>query len=627
MWRHACVLGCGLVLAAPAAAASRSGPAGRLVFSADRAPTLTSEIFAVGLDGRRLDLSKSPAKDAGPSVSPDGKLVAFASNRGGGVALYTVHTDGTGLRRVSSFAYRGDNALGVYAQIAWSHDGTRLAAAISGYGNAAALWIGDTAGRGRFVSKAPGLNPAWSPTGNVAYAEPAIAQVNVLSPSGRKLWSVVASPLVAPAWSSSSRLAVESKGIVSVYSSRGHKVGAFRGVLFAWSPNGRELASMYEHRLTVRVGGAGKPVVDAPIGYAQAIQWMSNGTLRVEGGSGWTGYDVAHDRPLRLSPAYASFSYPSVVSSDGSIAYTTNSPPGTSPFQTTLHIGSSSVQAADGCSDDSPFDSLQFVPGRQEVVYDAGCPAPSADIYEMSADGTGLRDITNTPNDETSPAVTPDGSLVAFVHMLVAEKCEGCPTTIWTIGADGSGIQELTPESQTAFDSNPSISPDGRTIVFDRSPLEGASHVVEIPVAGGPATIVATGHDPAWGPARIAYTTGSGIVRTMLPDGTGVRTVARDKWIINWSLAWSRDGRLAWVDSSPSGTLTLVVAGEHHPLPGLLESFRGVGVAWSPDGTRLALTAGDASGANDVWTIDADGTHLKRFTHGLGVNGRLAWIG
>src|SRR5919201_5236044 len=76
---------------------------GKIVFAADREPSLNGEIYRLDRDGHRVDLSKNPALDVDPVVSPNGKLVAFSSNRAGKVALYTVRIDGTGLRRVSFF--------------------------------------------------------------------------------------------------------------------------------------------------------------------------------------------------------------------------------------------------------------------------------------------------------------------------------------------------------------------------------------------------------------------------------------------------------------------------------------------------------------------------------------------
>lgn len=622
----ACVVGCGLVLAASAAAAPRAGSSGTIVFSANRAPTTVNEVVAVGA-GTRVDLSRSFARDAGPSVSPNGKFVAFASNRGPGVAVYVVAIDGTHLRRVSPFLYRGGDGQGVEAQIAWNRGGTRIAAAVSGYGSASALWVGDLAGHGRVVTRANANDPAWSPSGELVFAvaDP-LYEVQVLSPAGKRLWTEPWVSQVAPGWSGSNRLAVESKGVISVRDARGRRLSSFRGVQLAWSPNGRELASVYDHRLSVRVGGVGKPIVHAPTGYAQAIQWLSNGTLRINNGNGWVGYDVAHNRSLTLPSAYAAFTYPSIVSGSGSLAYGTRS--GALDQPEALYLDGAAIATAMPCGEDTPFGSLQFVPGRHELVYDSTDCLPSGDLYSIGANGRGLRRLTNTAYDETAPTASPDGSEIAFVHALAAEGCQGCPTTIWTVDGDGSNSTEQTPELQEFWDASPSFSPDGRTIVFSHSPIEGASRLIEIPAGGGAQTVLPiAGVDPSWGPTRIAYTTSAADIRTALPDGTGVQTVAHDRYIENTSLAWSRDGRLAWVDGSDNGALTLVVAGRRHPLPGIHSTYVGIGLAWSPDGKTIALAGADAAGVGDIWTIDADGTHLTRLIRGLGAGGRLSWIG
>jgi Tol biopolymer transport system component len=623
--RPACIVGCGLVLAASAAAAPSASPTGTIVFSANRAPTTVNEVIAVGA-GKRVDLSRSFARDAGPSVSPNGKLVAFASNRGPGVAVYIVGTDGTHLRRVSPFLYRGDSGQGIEAQIAWTRGSSRVAAAVSGYGSASAFWVGDLRGHGRVVTRANVQDPAWSPSGELAFAvaDPT-HDVHVLSPAGEQVWTGPWVSEVAPAWSSSNRPAAESKGVISVRSSSGRRLFAFRGAQLAWSPNGRELASVYDHRLSVRAGGIGKPIVDAPIGYSQAIQWMSNGTLRSNNGSGWVGYDVAHDKPLTLPSADAAFNYPSIVSGSGSLAYGRRSAALDQPD--TLYVDGAAIATAMPCGDDTPFTSLQFVPGKQEVAYDSTDCLPSGDLYSIGGNGVDLRQITNTPSDETAPTASPDGSEIAFVHALVAEGCQGCPTTIWTVDGDGSNISERTPEVQDFWDTTPSFSPDGTTIVFSHSPIEGASKLIEIPAGGGDEKgLPINGVDPSWGRTRIAYTTSTSDIRTALHDGAGVKTVAHDPHIEKSSLAWSRVGRLASVDGSDNGALTLVVAGKRYPLAGMYATYLGIGLAWSPDGKTIALDGADNAGVSDIWTIGADGTHLTRLTHGLGVGGRLSWV-
>jgi TolB protein len=51
--------------------------------------------------GTPLNLSNSPSSQDGlGTFSPDGKSVAFASNRGGGWAIWVVRVDGTGLTKL-----------------------------------------------------------------------------------------------------------------------------------------------------------------------------------------------------------------------------------------------------------------------------------------------------------------------------------------------------------------------------------------------------------------------------------------------------------------------------------------------------------------------------------------------
>ena len=119
-----------LVLAGVAGAA---GSSGTIVFAADRAPALTGEVMRIAPDGRTTNLSRSPAQDASPAVSPGAKLVAFSSGRGGKRAEYVVGVDGRGLRRISPFLGAADVNRGPTLTAAWSRDGTSVAVLVTPY--------------------------------------------------------------------------------------------------------------------------------------------------------------------------------------------------------------------------------------------------------------------------------------------------------------------------------------------------------------------------------------------------------------------------------------------------------------------------------------------------------------
>ncbi len=117
-----------LLAAASGGAAGTAPPP--ILFAADNEPALSGDIFRLDANGRSINLTKSPFADENPLVSPDGRRVAFVSERGGGPGIYEVGIDGAGLRRLDPPPHqigRSTRRL----QLAWSPDG-RLLAAVTG---------------------------------------------------------------------------------------------------------------------------------------------------------------------------------------------------------------------------------------------------------------------------------------------------------------------------------------------------------------------------------------------------------------------------------------------------------------------------------------------------------------
>ncbi len=61
-----------------------------------------SDVYTVRLDGSGLtNLTESPAYEGAPAWSPRGDQIAFASDRDGGLYIYVMNRDGTGVRRLT----------------------------------------------------------------------------------------------------------------------------------------------------------------------------------------------------------------------------------------------------------------------------------------------------------------------------------------------------------------------------------------------------------------------------------------------------------------------------------------------------------------------------------------------
>lgn len=353
------------------------------------------------------------------------------------------------------------------------------------------------------------------------------------------------------------------------------------------------------------------------------------------------------------------------------------------PFRTLTVLA---LAAAASCGDPtgpaSGRDAIVFLSTREGVMRGA---EPLKDIFRMNPDGSDVENLTRTPGWYNYLAVTPDRRTIIFEGTLSFDAWTGsnCPTQVWRIGVDGSGLHKVTTDGCSTM---PRLSPDGARIAYLRGSeiwvinidgtgaraisqdlppvepnacgevprttlrtigwvsstrilferhicLQGSTYYTVDNAGNGLTVEEYPGHSAYVSPdgARLAYGIAGDVV-VANPDGTNPRTIATGAYLPDrlntGTTVWSPDGmRIFYYSESFTG---LYVVGHDGtgarqlalPSPDIRVAFN----AWSPDGGRIAwMQPGD--GRSDIVVTNADGTGLVNLTGGTpGFNSQALWV-
>jgi TolB protein len=115
------------------------------------------------------------------------------------------------------------------------------------------------------------------------------------------------------------------------------------------------------------------------------------------------------------------------------------------------------------------------------------------DLYVCNADteGSNLRRLTRSPEDESSPCWSPDSKWICFAAKLKERR------SLCKISPSGGEIQRI-PTVGVLNPTEPDWSPDGKWIVF--TAMMGNFEICVVPPQGGPVVELVPGEDPSWAP-------------------------------------------------------------------------------------------------------------------------------
>jgi len=382
-------------------------PDGRtMAYASDAAGNF--DIYAQRVGGENaINLTRdSTADDTQPAFAPDGERIAFRSERQGG-GLFVMGATGESVRRVADFGYHP----------AWSPDGQQLLCVTQSVTDPALrfsvsqLWVITVAtGERRLLSEGDAAQPAWSPNGHrIAYwaktpgAGPGV--VFTIPAAGGEPVAVTTDPFINwnPVWAPDGRYLYFSSnrdGSMNVWRvAIDERTGETTGRPAAVTSG---VAASSQH-VTISKDGS-------RIAYAARVETMNL-------------------QRVAFDPAAAAIRGNAQPITRGSRAV---AQPHVSPDGATLAFNSS---------------------GQQE------------DIWVVQADGTGLLQLTDDAARDRAARWSPDGQRIAFYSDSTGQL------EIWAINRDGSGLQQLTRSPGAHY---PVWSPDGLWMAYSTHRPNGA---------------------------------------------------------------------------------------------------------------------------------------------------------
>jgi len=253
------------------------------------------------------------------------------------------------------------------------------------------------------------------------------------------------------------------------------------------------------------------------------------------------------------------------------------------------------------------------------------------EIWAMDADGSNQRQITKFNYLAQFPAVSPDGSKIAFT----AWPGDGQSPRVYIYSTDP--VRDLRFHSQEAsVTGTPAFTPDGRQVVYMAS-ADKAHRVFAADLTGAnfheltvsdfddaePKVNPKTGNEMVFSSSR----SGSEQIYRANMDGLDVERLTNGTGSAS-NPSWNPNGQsiaFAWTQGYEPGHFNLftmdVAAGTYIQLTH--NEGKNENPSWSPGGTHIVFGS-NRSGSYQIWSMLADGTQVRQLTT-VGNNSNPVW--